>query len=158
VTKTINMSWLPSVFDRDLISSTHTTIVCCDAREIPSFHASALEFAKKYRYIVVDVALGEDPREAMFRTVGRETNVAVAVEAHLKKTKRDIVVIVRDAARFANDENGLAILWSLKSARDRVDPRLRLLFFGTDRAALQTFVSPKAAPFFGSYVIGEANG
>jgi hypothetical protein len=154
VTKTINMSWLHSVFDRELISSTNTTIVCCDARDIPHFHASALELARKHRYIVVDVAHGEDPRDALYRTVGRETNVAVAVEAHLKKTKRDLVVIIRDSDRFAENENGLAILWSLKSARDRIEPRLRLLFFGSDRAALQTFVTPKSAPFLDSRVIG----
>jgi hypothetical protein len=151
--KNMDMSWLHSVFDRELISSTNTTIVCCDAREIPRFHASALELARRHRHIVVDVANGEDPREALFRTVGRESNVAVAVEAHLKKTKRNLVVIIRDAARFANDENGLAILWALKSARDRVDPRLRLLFFGSERAALQTFVSPKSAPFLDSRVL-----
>jgi hypothetical protein len=152
--KNMDMSWLPSVFDRELISSTNTTIFCCDARETQSLHVAAIELAHKHKHIVVDVANGEDPREALFRTVGRETNVAVAVEAHLKKTKRDLVVIIRDADRFANDENGLAILWALKSARDRVDPRLRLLFFGTDRAALQTFVSPKSAPFLDSKVIG----
>lgn len=154
MTKTSNMQWLPAVFDRELISSMNTTIVCCDAREIPGLHAAAIELAHKHKYIVVDVAHGEDPREALFRAVGRETNAAVAVEAHLKKTKRDIVVIVRDADRFAANETGSAILWALKSARDRVDPRLRLLLFGNDRAALQTFVSPQSAPFLDSTVLG----
>ena len=149
----IDMPWFLLAFDRGALSTT-PTIVCCPAEEIPGFHASAVAAANKQHYIVVDVAPDEDPREAVFAKIGRESTVAAAVERHLKTTKRDIYVIVRDADRLAADETGLAILWALKSARDRVDPRLRLLFFGTDRAALQSFVSPKSAPFLDSRVLG----
>jgi hypothetical protein len=148
----IDTSWFLLAFDRSVLSTT-PTIVCCPADEIPGFHASAVTLAHKRKFIVVDVEPGEDPREAIFAKIGRATTVSAAVEAHLKKTKRDIYVIVRDADRFAAGETGLAILWALKSARDRVEPRLRLLFFGTDRAALQSFVSPKSAPFLDSKVL-----
>ena len=149
----IDMPWFLLAFDRGALSTT-PTIVCCPAEEIPGFHASAVAAAHKQHYIAVDVEPGEDPREAVFAKIGRESNVSDTVCAHLKKARRDIYVIVRDADRFAAGETGLAILWALKSARDRVDPRLRLLFFGSDRAALQTFVSPKSAPFLDSTVLG----
>ena len=149
----LDTHWLPRLFGDDIFSTT-TMIMCCDADKIAKNHASAVAWADKLQYIVVDVDIGQDPREAIFYKISRESNVAAAVEARLKKTNRRAFIVIRDASRFANNETGLAILWSLKSARDRVEPRLRLLFFGSDRAALQTFVTPKSAPFLDSKVLG----
>jgi hypothetical protein len=151
-TSTIDMRWLQLAFDRGPLATT-PTIVRCPPAEIPSFHAAALALAHKQRYFIVDVAIGEDPREAVFRVVGRATNVAVAVETKLAGAKRDIFFIMRDADRLAGNEDGLAALWALKSARDRVAPRFRLLFFGSDSAALKSFVSQKSAPFLDSLVL-----
>jgi hypothetical protein len=140
---------LRPLFDRDTLLPTNAMFFGCHVDVAQVLHATALELAHEYHYVVVDVAIGEDPREALFRTVGREANIGLAVEAHFKTTKRDVVVIIRDAARFAGNEDGLAIMRGLKSARDRVNPRLRLLFFGSDIDAMYGFVSSDAAPFFG---------
>lgn len=147
-----NISWLLLAFDCGALATT-PTIVCCAPADIPGFHAAAIELAHKQRYIIIDVGLGEDPREAVYRTIGRESNLAVAVETRLAKTKRDIFLVIRDADRLAVGDDGLAALWSLKSARDRVEPRLRILFFGSDFASLKSFVSPRSAPFLDSKVL-----
>jgi hypothetical protein len=150
--ETPDMSWLLVAFNRSALATT-PTIVCCPEVEIPGFHAAAIALAHKHQYIIIDVGLGEDPREAVFEKIGRASNIAVAVETKLASTKRDIFLVIRDADRLAAGEDGLAALWSLKSARDLVGPRLRILFFGSDRSALGSFVSPKSAPFFNSKVL-----
>ncbi|MFN8702136.1 MAG: hypothetical protein ACK5X0_08435 [Rhodospirillales bacterium] len=153
ITAEPDMSWLPHAFDLGTIFMTTTTIVCCAPDDVPGFHAAAIALAHKNRLVIVDVDVGEDPREAVYKKIGRDRTVADAVKNHLEKTKRDLFIIIRDADRFAVGEDNLTALWALKSARDQFHPRVRILFFGSDRAALQSLVSSKSAPFLGTKVL-----
>jgi methylmalonyl-CoA mutase cobalamin-binding subunit len=80
-----------------------------------------------------------------------------------EKIKKPIALIIDEAQRALDTDQGRAALWALKSARDQIknNPRtqakLILVFTGSNQAKLSDMVSKKSEAFFGSTITPMPN-
>jgi hypothetical protein len=80
-----------------------------------------------------------------------------ALEHLYKAAKKPIVVIIDEAQHAISTEDGTTSMFALKAARDQLnqgsqDPRLYIVFTGSNRDKLAHLVLNRSQPFFGSRV------